>query len=75
MKRTEFYQTRKGILMKEGFYLATNPRTGKVNVISVSGDEVYIHDVTRKTTLKQLVYLDSVGLLDIFAELKLEQKK
>ena len=67
----KLHQSRKGITLTDGFFLALNPRTQKVNVISISGDIVYIHDITRKISLEQLVNMDRTNYLDIFESLKL----
>ena len=71
----KIHQTKKGINLTNGFYLVLNPKTQKINVISISGEVVYIHDITRKITLEELVNLDRMGYLDIFDELILTKFK
>lgn len=64
------HQSKKGINLTDGFYLARNPRTQHINVISISKGTVYIHDVTRKMHLDELVNLDSIGYLEVFESLR-----
>lgn len=67
------YQTKKGITLTDGLFLVRNPRTQRINVISISKGIVYIHDVTRQMNLQQLIWMDSVGQLEIFETLKLNE--
>ena len=67
------HTTQKGIILIDGFYLVKNPRTQKINVISINKNTVYIHDVTRQMTLQQLINLDATGYLEIFESLKLDE--
>lgn len=71
------YQSRKGVWLKDGFYLAQNAQTKKVNVISVAKNMVYLHDIARKLSLDELTRLDKTGYLDVFAALEMidPQKK
>lgn len=69
------YVSRRGITLTDGFYLATNPRTGRIVIISIANGEVYLHDVTRKMNLNDLIYFDSTGYLDISGMLKLIEPK
>ena len=66
------YQSRTGINLKDGYYLAKNPRTHTVCVISITQGLVCIHEITKQMNLHNLVQLDSNGFLDIYEEL--EQK-
>lgn len=67
------FQSRKGLTLTDGFFLARNPRTQAINVIAISKGVVYIHDITRKMNLQELVNLDSQGYLEIFETLKLNE--
>lgn len=67
------HQTKKGITLTDGFFLVRNPRTHLINVISISKGIVYIHDVTRQMPLQNLIWMDSVGQLEIFETLKLNE--
>lgn len=69
------YQNRRGITFLDGFFLARNPKTQKIIVISISRGIVYIHDVFRQTTLQNLINMDAAGQLDIFDSLKLMQSE
>lgn len=64
------YQTKRGITLLDGFFLVRNPRTQKINVVSISRGIVYIHDVTRQMALQTLINMDSLGQLDVFEALK-----
>lgn len=64
------YQSRKGITLTEGYFLARNPRTKLVSVISITGDTVLIHDITRQMPLQNFVNMDASGYLEVFDALK-----
>lgn len=63
------YQSRKGIILTDGYFLAKNPRTGNVCVISVTGALVCIHEITKQMSLPDLVNMDAIGYLDIYEQL------
>lgn len=67
----QIYQSRKGITLIDGFYLARNPRTHLINVISVAKGRVYIHDIIRQMDLQSLIQMDAIGQIEIFETLKL----
>lgn len=69
------YQTKKGITLKDGFYLVRNPKTQKINVISISNQTVYLHDVTRHMKLSDLIHYDTIGYFDIFETLQMTEKE
>lgn len=68
------YVSKKGIRLTDGFHLVQNPKTQKVNVISISKGVVYLHDITRKMNLNDLVAMDSSNQLDVFGSLELINK-
>ena len=72
---TNIHQSRSGISLIEGFYLARNPRTQRVSVISITKGPVYIHDITRQMSLQDLVQMDATGYLEIFESLKLDKRE
>lgn len=73
---TIIYQSRTGITLTDGYYLARNPRNRNVCVISIAQGLVCIHDITRQMNLPDLVQMDSIGYLDIYDQLEpVEQLK
>lgn len=70
------YQSRKGIILTDGYYLVKNPKTNVVSVISISNGTAFIHDARTPINLQDLVNMDSTGYLEIYDELKpVEQLK
>jgi len=63
------YQSRNGIILKDGYYLCKNPRTHIVSVISITKGLVCVHEITKQLSIQNLVQLDSTGFLDIYDEL------
>ena len=68
------HQSKKGITLVDGFYLAKNPHSEFISVLSIYKGIVYVHDVTRKMNLDELVHFESLGYLEIFQSLKTNKK-
>ena len=64
------HQSKKGITLVDGFYLVRNPRTQTKSVISITNDIVYVHDISRKMSLQDLINLDSIERIEVYGELK-----
>lgn len=64
------HQSRNGITLLDGFYLAKNPLSQYISVISIYKGVVFVHEVTTKMNMDALVQLDSTGSLEIFEDLK-----
>ena len=64
------HQSKKGITLVDGFYLVRNPRTQTKSVISITNDIVYVHDISRKMSLQDLINLQlrRDGVEKIFEE-------
>lgn len=64
------YQTKNGITLVDGFYLAKNPDSDLINVISIYKEKVFVHTVSIEMSMEELVHFDSTGFMEVFEELK-----
>lgn len=70
-KPIRIHQSKSGITLLDGFFLIKNPRTEKINVISIANGLVYIHDITRQMAVELLAHMDATGQVEVFNELKM----
>lgn len=72
---TNIYQSRKGINLTDGYFLVKNPKTKIVAIISITQGVVSVHYVKSQMTVQQLIYMESIGQLDVFEALKMTESE
>lgn len=59
------YQSRNGINLIDGFYLAKDLRTNQINIISISNNVVSVHYPTTHMAMADFVVKDATGQMQV----------
>lgn len=69
----KIYQSKKGVILTDGYFLVRNPNTKIVAIISIVQGVVSVHHVKSQMNIQQLIYMESMGQLEVFESLKMTE--